>query len=130
MQRSRHEDSSEAPPIVGGAETIEIGPLRLDPAGFTASVEGRDLSLTLGEFLILRELAQNPYQVLRRERLSALMHGVTGSGDGLAASPRAVDTHIARLRAKLRRAGFDCIKTMRFVGYRFLPDGDGDRGAP
>ncbi len=123
MQRSRPEYSPD-PLIVHDATTIEIGPLRLDPAGFTASVAGRDLSLTLGEFLILRELAQNPYQVLRRERLVALLRSSAGNPEALGASPRSVDTHIARLRAKLRRAGYDCIKTMRFVGYRFVPNGD------
>jgi DNA-binding response OmpR family regulator len=117
--------SMESPPperpLFVDTTPIEIGPLRLDPVGFVASVDGQDIALTLGEFSILLEFARNPYQVLRRERLIALLRANPGNGDGLNASPRAVDTHIARLRAKLRRAGYDCIKTMRFVGYRFIP---------
>jgi hypothetical protein len=51
----------------------------------------------------------------------ALMRTGPGGSDDASPSPRSVDTHIARLRAKLRYAGYDCIKTMRFVGYRFVP---------
>ncbi len=119
-------DASPATPLLRESDTIEVGPLRLDPEGFTASVDGRDLALTLGEFLILREFAQNPYLVLRRERLTALIHA--GGSDG-SPSPRSVDTHIARLRAKLRQAGYDGIKTMRFVGYRFVPSPEQEPGS-
>ena len=34
---------------------------------------------------------------------------------------RVVDIHVSRLRKKLAQAGCDCIRTMRYVGYRFVP---------
>ena len=106
--------------LSGDSDAISMGALRIDPAGFSVTVEGRDLSLTLAEFLLLQELASHPYQVLGRGRLvSALREHIPASETS--PSSRSVDTHISRLRAKLRGAGYDCIKTMRFVGYRFVP---------
>jgi two-component system response regulator ChvI len=102
----------------GDTEVMTLGALRLDPAGFSVTVGGGDLSLTLAEFLLLRELARHPYQVLGRERLAAALREHASDPTS---SPRSVDTHISRLRRKLRSAGCDCIKTMRFVGYRFVP---------
>ena len=100
------------------SDVITLGALRLDAAGFTVTVDGRYLPLTLAEFVLLRELAGHPYQVLSRQRLAA---AVREHASDAAPSERSVDTHISRLRAKLRGAGYDCIKTMRFVGYRFVP---------
>jgi DNA-binding response OmpR family regulator len=108
------------------AEILCFGRLQVDPEGFTATVNGEDLELTFGEFLLLKEFASHPYQVLDRERLSGLVRGGTEAAD-IRPSPRSVDTHVARLRAKLRAAGYNCIRTMRFVGYRFVPP-DGAKG--
>jgi len=104
----------------GDPGAITMGALRLDPAGFSVTVDGRDLALTLAEFLLLQELARHPYQVLSRERLASALREY-GSTSEPSPSSRSVDTHVSRLRAKLRSAGYDCIKTMRFVGYRFVP---------
>lgn len=100
---------------------VSFGALTVDPDGYAVSVDGSDLSLTLAEFRLLNEFARHPYQTLGRRRLAALLREQSGGLDGAGASLRSVDTHIARLRAKLRKAGYDCIKTMRFVGYRFVP---------
>ena len=116
--RVASEDSTLGP-TVSRASSIEIGPLKLDPEGFAVTVGGQDVSLTLAEFLLLQELANHPFQVLDRARLSAVLREQSLSQ--LAGSARSVDTHISRLRAKLREAGYDCIRTMRFVGYRLTP---------
>jgi DNA-binding response OmpR family regulator len=100
---------------------ICFGPLCLNPEGFSVSVGERDVALTLAEFLLFQELARHPFQVLDRQRLVGVLRESIASADAAPSSSRAVDTHISRLRAKLRRAGYDCIKTMRFVGYRFVP---------
>lgn len=102
-------------------DCLWAGPLKLDLAGFAASVDGRDLPLTRAEFLVLAELVRRPYSTLSRERLVATLHGAGPSTTETFISPRSMDVHIARLRAKLRGAGVDCIKTMRFVGYRCVP---------
>jgi two-component system, OmpR family, response regulator ChvI len=109
-----------ADPRPGASTHISVGPMNIDPEGFAVTIDGRDVSLTLAEFLLLQELASHPFQVLDRVRLSAALreHSLAQP----AASGRAVDTHISRLRAKLRDAGYDCIRTMRFVGYRFVPE--------
>jgi DNA-binding response OmpR family regulator len=65
---------------------------------------------------------ESPYQVLTRERLAAVFQSdVLRRSPGPLPSVRAIDTHISRLRGKLHKAGFDCIRTMRHVGYRFVP---------
>lgn len=104
-----------------GSNSIRHGPLVLNYEGFSVTLDGNDLPLTLGEFLLLAELARNPYSVLDRQRLASVLRANNGSADGGEASLRAVDVHISRLRRKLHAAGYDCIKTMRFVGYRFVP---------
>lgn len=103
------------------AGVITVGPLRLNPIGFSVSVGERDVALTLAEFLLLQELARNPYQVLDRQHLATALRDDAAGTDAAPVASRSVDTHVSRLRAKLRRAGYDCIKTMRFVGYRFVP---------
>jgi DNA-binding response OmpR family regulator len=101
--------------------------LELDPVGFAVRVNGQDISLTYAEFLLLSEFVRHPYQVLGRDRLAALVRESVGARMRVKASCRSVDTHIARLRGKLRRKGCDCIKTMRFVGYRLVPPAPGDQ---
>ena len=110
------------PQAPSDGRVLRIGSLSLDPEGFSASIDGRDLALTYGEFLIMGEFLRNPYQVLSRQRLSALLRESSSAVlDTSGPALRSVDTHIARIRAKLRALGYDCIKTMRFVGYRFVP---------
>jgi DNA-binding response OmpR family regulator len=100
------------------------GPIKLDLDGFSASVAGRDVPLTRTEFLLMIQFLGRPYSTFTRERLAAALH----SGEPMPAahliSLRSMDVHIARLRGKLRLAGVDCIKTTRFVGYRFVPPAD------
>jgi DNA-binding response OmpR family regulator len=104
-------------------ETIACGAMVLDIGGFTVTVEGQDVPVTLAEFLLLKQLALNPYRVLDRATLATVLGRRGFVYDVHPISLRTVDLHISRLRKKLRQAGYDCIKTMRFVGYRFVPLG-------
>lgn len=106
--------------VADDTQNITIGTLTIDIAGHRVAMSGQDVSLTLSEFLLLKELATNPYRVLDRKTLAGTLRESGISSD---ASLRAVDLHISRLRRKLSDAGCDCIKTMRRVGYRFVPDG-------
>jgi DNA-binding response OmpR family regulator len=100
---------------------MQFGPLLLNLRGFSVSVEGRDVPLTYAEFLLLMTLARDPYSVIGREPLMRVLSEASLGRKSLAVSLRAVDTHIARIRKKLADAGCDCIRTMRNVGYRFVP---------
>ena len=97
-------------------------PMRLEvrPADHAAIVDGRPLRLTVREFEVLTELAQNPERVMTREELYARIWK-----RAYQKSDRSVDVYIGRLRAKLGRAvpGNDYIQTHTGIGYRFSPDG-------
>jgi DNA-binding response OmpR family regulator len=105
-----------APPSFLGAEVVEAGPLRLDPARFEARWRGRPVTLTRSEFQILQALVRNRGQVLARERLLDLARG-----DETVVTDRTVDTFIKRLRKKFCDvdAAFAEVETVFGVGYRY-----------
>jgi DNA-binding response OmpR family regulator len=92
-----------------------VGPLEVDTLAREARLEGASLSLTQLEFDLLETLARHAGQVLSRQQLLDQAWGYDYYGN-----PRAVDSAIKRLRAKLREAGTDpdVISTVRGVGYR------------
>jgi len=94
---------------------LSIGPLEVDPTGFTARKDGKDLSLTATEFRLLLEMARRPGQVFTRELLLQRVWNYDYLGDS-----RLVDVAVQRLRAKLEEdpAHPTLIKTVRGVGYR------------
>jgi two-component system, OmpR family, response regulator RstA len=100
---------------------IHCAPIELDLEGFSVTVAGHDVPLTRAEFMLLAEMARHPYRTFDRHALTEAMRKGEHGHDGPVPSPRSMDAHIARLRQKLRAAGVNCIKTMRFVGYRFVP---------
>ncbi len=104
---------------VGGAgdkdarpAVMEVGPLRVDVAGRTASVEGTPVELTPKEFDLLHMLAEQPGRAYSREFLLQRIWGLEFDG-----FDRTVDTHIVRLRKKLGPLG-DHIATVWGVGYK------------
>ena len=96
---------------------IAVGPLRLDTEAMTASVDGQDLSLTRTEFGLLTTLARKAGKVLRRE---ALMNGAYDRNRIV--SDRTIDSHVRRLREKLKSSGPDPIQTVHGVGFRLSFD--------
>jgi two-component system response regulator ChvI len=101
----------EAPPPV-----IERGRLTLDPARHQVSWEGRPVTLTVTEFLILETLAQRPGVVKNRNQLLDIAYQ-----EDVFVDDRTIDSHIKRIRRKFRVADpqFDAIETLYGVGYRF-----------
>jgi len=95
--------------------TISVGQLEVDPTGFTARKDGKDLPLTATEFRLLLEMARRPGQVFTRELLLQRVWSYDYLGDS-----RLVDVAVQRLRAKLEDdpAHPSMIKTVRGVGYR------------
>ena len=89
-----------------------IGPLQLSIRSHSVRVEGREVSLTLKEYELLRTLVENRGTVLTRDRLLNNVWGYSFGGES-----RTVDVHIRTLRQKLGVAA-DLIETIRGVGYR------------
>jgi two-component system response regulator ChvI len=102
----------DAPP----PERIVRGRLEMDPARHKVQWDGKDVTLTVTEFLILEALAQRPGFVKSRDQLMD-----TAYQDDVYVDDRTIDSHIKRLRRKFRQVDseFKAIETLYGVGYRF-----------
>ncbi|MEP6983684.1 MAG: response regulator transcription factor [Sphingomicrobium sp.] len=96
--------------------TLERGRLTMDPARHRVLWDGRVVSLTVTEFLILETLAQRPGVVKTRNQLLDIAYS-----DDVYVDDRTIDSHIKRIRRKFRTVdrAFDSIDTLYGVGYRF-----------
>ena len=108
----RGRGDEETPP----AEKIVRGRLEMDPARHRVMWDGREVTLTVTEFLILEALAQRPGFVKSRDQLMD-----TAYQDDVYVDDRTIDSHIKRLRRKFRQVDndFKAIETLYGVGYRF-----------
>jgi two-component system, OmpR family, response regulator ChvI len=92
------------------------GRLTMDSARHKVIWGGRDVTLTVTEFLILEALAQRPGVVKSRNQLLDIAYQ-----DDVYVDDRTIDSHIKRIRRKFRAIDptFDAIETLYGVGYRF-----------
>ena len=101
-----------------GAEddVIHRGRLTMDPARHKVVWDGKDVTLTVTEFMILEALAQRPGVVKSRNQLLDIAYQ-----DDVYVDDRTIDSHIKRVRRKFRSVDpqFDAIETLYGVGYRF-----------
>jgi len=95
---------------------IRTGALSLDLDAFTAQWDGAPLTLTVTEFGILRALAMHPGRVLTRDNLMDAAYD-----DRRFVSDRTIDSHVRRIRAKLRAAGGNPLETIHGLGYKLNP---------
>ena len=102
---------------------IESGPLRIDIAARLAYLDGNPLALTRTEFGMLATLGRHAGKTLDR---GTLMRGAYLTRRVV--SDRTIDSHIRRLREKLRAAGANPIQTVHGVGYRL--SWDNRKGVP
>ena len=95
---------------------LERGRLTMDPARHKVRWDGKDVTLTVTEFLILDALAQRPGVVKSRNQLLDVAYQ-----DDVYVDDRTIDSHIKRIRRKFRAVSpeFDAIETLYGVGYRF-----------
>jgi two-component system, OmpR family, response regulator ChvI len=95
---------------------LEQGRLVMDPARHKVLWDGKEVSLTVTEFLILEALAQRPGVVKTRNQLLDVAYN-----DDVYVDDRTIDSHIKRIRRKFRAADaqFDAVETLYGVGYRF-----------
>lgn len=99
---------------VQGPQVIALGNLVIDVPAHRVEVDGEEILLTALEFRLLLDLASRAGRVQSRD---ALLERVWGYSPNV--ETRTVDTHVKRLREKLR-AGAAHIETVRGVGYRAL----------
>lgn len=98
-------------------ETVERGPLTIDPKRHEATLNGMPLALSPKEFSLLYFLARNAGQVFSRE---ALLDRVWGKDAFVTA--RTVDVHIRWLRKRVEPDPENPVHlvTVRGVGYKFV----------
>ena len=114
LRRSQPRD--ETLPGNDKTQVIERGKLVLDPDRHSCAWDGKPVTLTVTEFLILQSLAQRPGIVKSRDSLMDAAYD-----DQVYVDDRTIDSHIKRLRKKFKSAAsdFDAIETLYGVGYRF-----------
>jgi two-component system response regulator ChvI len=118
----RRAELRAAPPAdegPGESSVITRGRLTMDPARHRVSWNGRDVTLTVTEFMILEALAQRPGVVKSRNQLMDVAYQ-----DDIYVDDRTIDSHIKRLRRKFRAVDddFSAIETLYGVGYRFAEE--------
>jgi two-component system response regulator ChvI len=98
------------------ARVLERGALSMDQERHTCTWTGKQVTLTVTEFLILFALANRPGVVKSR---NALMDAAYD--DQVYVDDRTIDSHIKRLRKKFKVVDpdFEMIETLYGVGYRF-----------
>ncbi|MDY6897104.1 MAG: response regulator transcription factor [Cyanobacteriota bacterium] len=96
---------------------LNYGKLQLAPASSEVTCDGKVMSLTPKEYMILELLMRYPARVFSR---SALLDKLWEVDKAITAGDRTVRTHITNLRHKLKAAGMssDCIETVYGLGYR------------
>lgn len=97
--------------LMDPAETLTLGPVRIDVPAHRVTLNDEEVTLTPTEFRLLLELARRPGQVFTREILLEKVWGYSYLGDS-----RLVDVAMQRLRAKLD--GVELIHTVRGIGYK------------
>ena len=95
-----------------GAEEYRPGNLYGCPSRHIATVDKKNVNLTLKEYEVLCLLLKNSGTVLSRTQLLNQVWGYEFDGES-----RTVDVHIRTLRQKLGSAG-ELVETVRGVGYK------------
>jgi two-component system response regulator ChvI len=106
-------ESGEVPP---NEDLIVRGELTMDPLRHAVTWKGKSVSLTVTEFLLLNALASRPGFVKSRDQLMDVAYD-----DQVYVDDRTIDSHIKRLRKKMRGADddFGAIETLYGIGYRY-----------
>lgn len=105
-------------------KTIAFGDCELNLATRELARSGAPVSLTTGEFALLKALVTHPRHPLSRDRLMELARGRDHEP-----FDRAIDVQVSRLRKLIEAdpAKPRFIQTVWGHGYVFVPDGNGNR---
>ena len=98
------------------SERESFGKLSLDRAAREVFLEGEQAALTYKEYELLTYLIENRMRVVPREELLDKLWDYNADIE-----TRTLDIHIRTLRQKLGEEGGSYIRTVRSVGYRFVP---------
>jgi len=107
----------EAPPL----ETYEFAGRLIDFSLLELEAKGQRIRLTLMEAEFLRYLSEHPFRIIPRTELLEQVWRVREDTD-----TRAIDNFVVRLRRYIEDEPTNPVylKTVRGVGYRFLPAGE------
>ncbi len=102
-------------------EIVHFGSWSLDLSSRVLSKNDEQISLTTGEFAVLKALVEHPRQPLTRDKLMNLARGREWG-----AMERSIDVQISRLRRLIEEDPTSAryIQTVWGVGYVFVPDGE------
>lgn len=96
---------------------LKAGPIRMDVVEHRLWVDmpdgSHEIVLTVTEFSLLQALLSRPGPAYTREDLTDRAYG-----EGYHLAERTLDSHVRRIRAKLREHGLDPIETVHGLGYR------------
>jgi len=95
-------------------KTLAYGPIAVDTERHVVSSNGRDVTLTAKEFLLLEYLLQHRGRVLSRDLLLTDVWGYRYTG-----GTRTVDVHVRRLREKLPILT-EGLVTVKQFGYKLI----------
>lgn len=112
VARAASDDAAEE----GPPDAVIRGRLTMDPARHHVTWDGKPVSLTVTEFLILEALATRPGMIKSRNQLMDAAYN-----DDVFIDDRTIDSHIKRMRRKFRAADpdFSAIDTLYGAGYSF-----------
>ena len=90
--------------------------VKLDEAGYRATIGGKDLNLTAVEFQLLKVLADHPGRIYTRDQLMDLMYR-----DERVVADRTVDSHIKKIRRKIAAVvpDRDVVHSVYGLGYKY-----------
>jgi len=105
----------------GSMESVSFGGMSVDLATRTLKKDGASISLTTGEFALLRVLVTHPRVPLSRDKLMELARGREYE-----VFDRSIDVQVSRLRKMVEKdpAHPTYIQTVWGFGYVFIPDGE------
>ncbi len=97
---------------------LEAGKIKINVRAHRVILDGKELELSPKEYDLLMLFWENADIALSRETIIDKIWGYDYYGD-----MRTIDTHIKRLRSKIKDSGCE-IQTVRGVGYRFYIEED------
>ena len=112
----RHDATRAEATGTAPASVITRGDLTLDETKHQCLWKGKDIQLTVTEFLLVKALAHRPGMVKSRDQLIDAAYG-----ENVYVDDRTIDSHVKRLRKKFRNIDgeFDQIETLYGIGYRY-----------